>query len=153
MKQTFFIFLLLISTESKKTIQLIISFILLSKTIFYLNLIPRIRKILNMIESITLISSFVFSCCSYFIDEKFPIFLKGFLLLSFFLIHGFVTTLITFMLGKEVLSNFRKKIKKTFVSFFSMVKNEQEKKKILKFGEKRKMKLKIVERCRLNKKF
>ena len=143
-----------LSTENKKTIQLIISFLLLVKTIFYLNLIPRIRKFLNLIESLSLISSFVFSCCSYFIDDKFPIFLKGFLLISFFLMHGFISTLLIFLLGKETLLTFRKKIKPTFLSIFSMLQNRNKSKIIIKFnGKKRRSNMNIGRSKQINRKF
>ena len=113
MKQTFFIFLLLISdNESKKTLELAVLLILFYATILSLKYLPRITRILNIMEALSSFSCFLTCCCIYFFDENFPFILKNILILLVTFTHVLFLFLVAVKFGKEILHKYNDNIKK-----------------------------------------
>lgn len=131
-RQTFFIFLV-IATENMKTIELFISMILLLSMIIYLKFLPRITRIYNIIEFLSLFSCFLTSFCIYFIDDRIPNVLKYILIMFLACVHLLFLFLIFLKLGKEFWSKCQKKLKKYVNSLITFLNQLFIKKRSIKF--------------------
>ena len=124
-KQTFFIFLLLFSADNKSTIELIILILLFYNLIYYLKCLPRITKILNVIENVSCLSCFFTSCFIYFVGKEIGTFLKYFLIILMLFIHISFLLFVFYQLIKAVFRKFHKKIKKYINKIYSMLRRRR----------------------------
>lgn len=122
-KQTFLIFLMLISNDNKKIIELTIILILFFNTIIYLECLPRISRILNFIEFLSSFSCFLTASFIFLLNLDTQSFVRNICFIFVMIIQICFLTLLVYKLLIAVVFKYRRKIRK-FLQTFSMKKRK-----------------------------
>ena len=116
-KQTFLIFLLLISNENKKIIELTIIMILFLNTIIYLEFIPRISRILNFIEFLSSFSCFLIASFLFLLNIDSQNYVRNICFIFVLIIQLFFLSLLVYKLIIAIVFKYKRKIRRIFNSF------------------------------------
>lgn len=113
-RQTCLIFLLLIFPDNKILLKFIIILVLFYSIVINLKHCPRIFKIFNILDVISILACFFLACSCYLVGEDFPIFINLLIALIFVILHISFFLILMFKLSKEFLLRYPKKLKKIF---------------------------------------